>query len=419
MSARYSTVRSQGLRGHRASVVSQRQVTASAANTFGVNFRVTTFGESHGAGVGCVVDGVPPRLPITREEIQTELDRRRPGQSRIVTPRNEPDACEILSGVQDDVTMGSPIAVLVRNKDQRSQDYGQMEVAYRPSHADATYDFKYGIRAIAGGGRSSARETIGRVAAGAIAKKLLHVVAGCEVLGYVSKVRDVGCNVDNSTFTMEDVESNMIRCPDQEAAQHMIDAVNEVRTRGESTGGEVTCIVRGCPKGLGAPVFDKLEADLAKAIMSLPATKGFEIGSGFAGSSMTGSTHNDEFFMGEDGQVRTRTNRSGGVQGGISNGETIELRVAFKPTSTIGQKQTTVTRDGQEVVLRAKGRHDACVVPRAVPMVESMVALVLADHLLTHYAQCELLPRDSAAGADTKVAGQFQNIQMPEPVSSP
>lgn len=418
MSVRYSTVRSQGLRACTRSVVSHRQVTASAANTFGVNFRVTTFGESHGAGVGCVVDGVPPRLPITREEIQVELDRRRPGQSRIVTPRNEPDACEILSGVQDDVTMGSPIAVLVRNKDQRSQDYGEMEVAYRPSHADATYDFKYGIRAIAGGGRSSARETIGRVAAGAIAKKLLNVVSGCEVLGYVSKVRDVGCNVDNSTFTMEDVESNMVRCPDQEAAERMIDAVNAVRTRGESTGGEVTCIVRGCPKGLGAPVFDKLEADLAKAIMSLPATKGFEIGSGFSGISMTGSTHNDEFYMGEDGQVRTRTNRSGGVQGGISNGEMIEIRVAFKPTSTIGQKQTTVTRDGQEVELRAKGRHDACVVPRAVPMVEAMVALVLADHLLTHYGQCELLPRASAAGADTKVSSQFQNIHVPEPVSS-
>lgn len=393
----------------------RRQVQAQAGSTFGNNFRVTTFGESHGAGVGCVVDGVPPRLPITREEIQVELDRRRPGQSKIVTPRNEPDSCEILSGVLDGVTMGSPIAVLVRNKDQRSQDYGEMEVAYRPSHADATYDFKYGIRAIAGGGRSSARETIGRVAAGAIAKKLL-AATGCEVLAYVSKVRNVGCEVDNETFTMEDVESNIIRCPDQVAAEKMIDAINEVRTKGQSTGGQVTCVVRGCPKGLGAPVFDKLEADLAKAVMSLPATKGFEIGSGFAGTEMTGSEHNDEFIMVE-GEVRTRTNRSGGVQGGISNGESIEIRVAFKPTSTIGQKQTTVTRDGEEVELRAKGRHDACVVPRAVPMVESMVALVLADHLLTHFAQCELLPRDSAAGIDTKVATQFQHLEV-QPAAS-
>lgn len=390
----------------------RRAVAARAANTFGNNFRVTTFGESHGLAVGCVIDGVPPRLPITREEIQVELDRRRPGQSRIVTPRNEPDACEILSGMVDGVTMGSPIAIMVKNKDQRSQDYGEMTVAYRPSHADATYDFKYGIRAIAGGGRSSARETIGRVAAGAVAKKLLHVVAGCEVLAFVNKVRDVEADVDLATFSMADVESNMIRCPDQAAAEKMIAAINEVRTRGESTGGEVTCIVRRCPKGLGAPVFDKLEADLAKAVMSLPATKGFEIGSGFAGSTMTGSEHNDVFYM-SDGEVRTRTNRSGGVQGGIANGEDIVLKVAFKPTSTIGQRQSTVTRDGEEVELRAKGRHDACVVPRAVPMVESMVALVVADHLLTHYGQCELLPRDGAAGVDTKVATQFQEIATP------
>lgn len=389
-----------------------RLVSAKAANTFGTNFRVTTFGESHGAGVGCVVDGVPPRLPISQEEIQFELNRRRPGQSRITTPRNEADQCEILSGMVDGVTMGSPIAILVRNKDQRSQDYGEMEVAYRPSHADATYDFKYGIRAIAGGGRSSARETIGRVAAGAIAKKLLNVVAGCEILAYVNKVRNVDSNVDIATFTMDDVEANMVRCPDQAAAERMIDAINEVRLRGESCGGEVTCVVRGCPKGLGAPVFDKLEADLAKAMMSLPATKGFEIGSGFEGATMTGSEHNDSFYM-HDGEVRTRTNRSGGVQGGISNGEDIVIRVAFKPTSTIGQRQQSVSREGNEVELRAKGRHDACVVPRAVPMVESMVALVLADHLLTHYAQCELLPREGACGVDTKVARQFKDIKMP------
>jgi chorismate synthase len=392
---------------------SRRAIAArSGANTFGTNFRVTTFGESHGLAVGCVIDGVPPRLPITREEIQVDLDRRRPGQSRIVTPRNEADACEILSGMGDGVTMGSPIAIIVHNKEQRSQDYGEMAVAYRPSHADATYDFKYGIRAVAGGGRSSARETIGRVAAGAVAKKLLKLVSpGCEVLAFVNRVRDVESNVDLSSFTMEDVEQNMIRCPDQEAAGRMIDAVNAVRNKGESIGGEVTCVVRRCPKGLGAPVFDKLEADLAKAVMSLPASKGFEIGSGFAGSRMTGSEHNDCFYMSE-GEVRTRTNRSGGVQGGISNGEDIIITVAFKPTSTIAQTQETVTRDGQATELRAKGRHDACVVPRAVPMVEAMVALVLADHLLTHYAQCELLPRAGSAGADTRVASQFHSIAV-------
>lgn len=377
----------------------------AAGSTYGNNFRVTTFGESHGKGVGCVIDGVPPRLPISVEEIQFELDRRRPGQSIITTPRKEEDTAEILSGVFGGVALGTPIAVLVRNKDQRSGDYSEMSVAYRPSHADATYDFKYGIRAVAGGGRSSARETIGRVAAGAVAKKLLKVVAGTEILAYVSSVMDVESNVDHATFTLEDVESNIARCPDQEAAQRMIDVINDVRTRGESCGGVVTCVVRGCPKGLGTPVFDKLEAELAKAMLSLPATKGIEIGSGFSGARMTGSEHNDPFYM-QDGAVRTRTNRSGGVQGGISNGEDIVLRVAFKPTSTIGIKQQTVTREGEETELRARGRHDPCVVPRAVPMVESMVALVLADQLLQHFAQCELLPRDESIG-DKSIRSQF------------
>mmetsp|Transcript_8996 Transcript_8996/g.15622 ORF Transcript_8996/g.15622 Transcript_8996/m.15622 type:complete len:408 (+) Transcript_8996:24-1247(+) len=388
---------------------SRRQLLVRASgSTYGTLFRVTTFGESHGKGVGCVVDGVPPRLEISEAEIQVELDRRRPGQSIITTPRKEEDVAEILSGVGDGVTLGSPIAVVVRNKDQRSQDYSEMSVAYRPSHADATYDFKYGIRAVAGGGRSSARETIGRVAAGAIAKKLLKTVAGTEVLAYVSRVRDIDSNVDHATFSMADVESNIVRCPDQPAAIQMIAAINEVRTRGESCGGEVTCVVRNCPKGLGSPVFDKLEAELAKAMMSLPATKGFEIGSGFSGSRMLGSEHNDSFYMSEDGQVRTRTNRSGGVQGGLSNGEDIILRVAFKPTSTIGILQKTVTREGVETDLRSRGRHDPCVVPRAVPMVEAMVAMVLADQLLQHFAQCELLPRGKdSVGCDTKVNGQF------------
>lgn len=368
----------------------------AAGSTYGTAFRVTTFGESHGKGVGCIIDGVPPRLPITEGEIQAELDRRKPGQSIITTPRKEDDRCEILSGVYDDITLGTPIGILVRNKDQKSQDYSEMSVAYRPSHADATYDYKYGIRAVAGGGRSSARETIGRVAAGAVAKKLLKVVGGTEVLAFVNRVREVDSNVDLANFTLADVESNIVRCPDQAAAEKMIDAINEVRNKGDSCGGEVTCVVRNCPPALGAPVFDKLEAELAKAMLSLPATKGFEIGSGFAGTRMLGSEHNDEFFM-EGGKIRTRTNRSGGVQGGISNGEDIVIRVAFKPTSTISVKQRTVTRGGEETELRARGRHDPCVVPRAVPMVEAMVALVLADQLLQHHGQCALLPKDSGA----------------------
>ncbi|KAI7836349.1 hypothetical protein COHA_009771 [Chlorella ohadii] len=352
----------------------------AAGSTFGHAFRVTTFGESHGGGVGCVIDGVPPRMQITQEEIQYELDRRRPGQSKITTPRKETDTCEILSGMAPDgtTTLGSPICVLVRNKDQKSQDYSEMEQAYRPSHADATYDFKYGIRAVAGGGRSSARETIGRVAAGAVAKKLLRQVAGTEVLAYVNRVRDVEASgVDHESMTLEQIESNPVRCPDPASAEAMYKAIDA--------------------------------AELAKAIMSLPATKGFEIGSGFSGSRMVGSEHNDEFYMDEQGEVRTRTNRSGGIQGGISNGEHIVIRVAFKPTATIAQRQATVSREGKDIELLARGRHDPCVVPRAVPMVESMVALVLADQLLQHYAQCELLPRDSALGPDAKARSQFQH----------
>lgn len=388
-------------------------VVKSAGNTFGHNFRVTTFGESHGGGVGCVVDGVPPRLNISKEEIQYELDRRRPGQSKITTPRKETDTCEILSGMAPDgcTTLGTPICILVRNKDQKSQDYSEMELAYRPSHADATYDFKYGIRAVAGGGRSSARETIGRVAAGAIAKKLLKDVSGTEVLGYVSRVRDVECTIDHENLTLKDIESNPVRCPDPQTAAKMFEAIDEVRTRGESCGGEVTCVVRGCPKGLGSPVFGKLEAEIAAAVMSLPATKGFEIGSGFSGTKMLGSEHNDAFYM-QDGEIRTRSNRSGGIQGGISNGEDIVIRIAFKPTATIAKKQQTVSRSGEEMELLARGRHDPCVVPRAVPMVEAMVALVLADQLLQHYAQCELLSRKGAFGPDVSITKQLGGVQL-------
>ncbi len=360
-------------------------------NTFGHLFRITTFGESHGGGVGVVIDGCPPQLEISAEEIQFELDRRRPGQSKITTPRKEADTCEILSGVFEGKTLGTPIAILVRNKDTRSQDYDEMVQKYRPSHADATYDAKYGIRNWQGGGRSSARETIGRVAAGAIAKKILQQVAGVEIVGYVKRIKDLEGVVDSNTVTLEQVESNIVRCPDSECAEQMIAIVEEARNQGDSLGGVVECVARQVPKGLGSPVFDKLEADLAKAVMSLPATKGFEIGSGFAGTLMTGSEHNDEFYIDEAGEIRTITNRSGGVQGGISNGENIILRVAFKPTATIRKEQRTVTQEGEETTLAGKGRHDPCVLPRAVPMVEAMVALVLCDHLLRHHAQCELL----------------------------
>jgi chorismate synthase len=360
-------------------------------NTFGHLFRITTYGESHGGGVGVIIDGCPPRLEISAAEIQVELDRRRPGQSKITTPRKETDTCEILAGVFEGKTLGTPISILVRNKDTRSQDYDEMVTTYRPSHADATYDAKYGIRNWQGGGRSSARETIGRVAAGAIAKKILHLFGGVEVIGYVKRIQDIEATVDSNTVTMADVESNIVRCPDFSCAEQMIDRIEAIGKQGDSIGGVVECVVRNVPKGLGSPVFDRLEADIAKGVMSLPATKGFEIGSGFAGTLLTGSQHNDEFYTDEQGEIRTRTNRSGGTQGGISNGENIIIRVAFKPTATIRKEQNTVTQSGEETTLAAKGRHDPCVLPRAVPMVESMVALVLCDHLLRHYGQCKVL----------------------------
>jgi chorismate synthase len=355
-------------------------------STFGHLFRISTFGESHGGGVGVVIDGCPPLVEISPAEIQFELDRRRPGQSKITTPRNEADQCEILSGVFEGKTLGTPIAILVRNKDQRSQDYTEMATTYRPSHADATYDAKYGIRNWQGGGRSSARETIGRVAAGAIAKKILRE-SGVEIIAYVKRIKDLEGAIDPNTVTLEQVESNIVRCPDLECADRMVDLIEQIGRQGDSVGGVVECVARHVPKGLGEPVFDRLEADLAKAVMSLPATKGFEIGSGFAGTLMTGSEHNDEFYS-DNGEIRTVTNRSGGVQGGISNGENILIRIAFKPTATIRKEQRTVTDEGREVTLAAKGRHDPCVLPRAVPMVEAMVALVLCDHLLRQRGQC-------------------------------
>jgi len=360
-------------------------------NTFGHLFRVTTFGESHGGGVGVTIDGCPPQLEITAEEIQKELDRRRPGQSKITTPRKEADSCEILSGIFEGKTLGTPIAILVRNKDTRPQDYDEMAQSYRPSHADATYDAKYGIRNWQGGGRSSARETIGRVAAGAIAKKILATVANVEIVAYVKRIKDLEAVIDPNTVTLEQVESNIVRCPETESAERMIELIEQVGRQGDSIGGVIECVARNVPKGLGSPVFDRIEADIAKGVMSLPATKGFEIGSGFAGTLLNGSEHNDEFYTDENGEVRTVTNRSGGVQGGISNGENIILRVAFKPTATIRKEQRTVNKEGEEMLLKGKGRHDPCVLPRAVPMVEAMVALVLCDHLLRHYGQCKVL----------------------------
>ena len=357
------------------------------SSQFGHLFRISTWGESHGGGVGVVVDGCPPRLALCEADIQTDLDRRRPGQSEIVTPRDEADTCQILSGVFEGKTLGTPIAVNVFNKDARPEAYREMEHAFRPSHADYTYQAKYGIRNWQGGGRSSARETIGRVAAAAIGKKVLaSLCPGLEVIAYVRSIQNIQAEVDPLTVQFAQVEANMVRCPDSAVAARMIDHIKAVRSEGDSVGGIVECVVRGVPPGLGEPAFDRLEADLAKGVLSLPATKGFEIGSGFQGTTLRGSEHNDAFFM-EQGRVRTRTNRSGGVQGGISNGEAIIFRVAFKPTATIFQAQATVSPSGEDVELKARGRHDACVLPRAVPMVEAMTVLVLTDHALRQRAQ--------------------------------
>jgi len=339
------------------------------SSVFGTLFRISTFGESHGGGVGVVVDGCPPRLEVSEAEIQRDLDRRRPGQSKLTTPRNEADKVEILSGMFDGKTTGTPIAMLVRNQDARSSSYEDFKDIYRPSHADFTYDAKYGIRNWQGGGRASARETIGRVAAAAIARKLLAQLAGIEVLAWVQSVQDVEAEIDVTSVTLADVEQNPVRCPDHAKAALMAERIDAARRNQDSLGGVVQCVARNVPAGLGEPVFDRLEADLAKAMLSLPASKGFEIGSGFAGTRM-----------------------SGGVQGGISNGEPIVFRVAFKPTATISQPQRTVNSKNEAVTLEAQGRHDPCVLPRAVPMVEAMALLTLVDHVLRQRAQ-DVLPR--------------------------
>jgi chorismate synthase len=354
-------------------------------NTWGRLFRVTTWGESHGAAIGAVVDGCPPRLALSEADIQPDLDRRVPGQSALTTQRKETDTVRILSGVFEGRTLGTPISLLVPNEDMRPGDYREVMEKYRPSHADYTYEAKYGVRDWRGGGRTSARETAGRVAAGAIARKLLADRFAVTIVAWVSKVGGLTVDCDPETVTREAVDATPIRCPDLAVAERMIAAVEAVRREGDSLGGIVSCAVRGCPPGWGEPVFDRLEADLAKAVLSLPASKGFEIGSGFAGTDLRGSQHNDEFYM-EGGRVRTRTNRSGGVQGGITNGETVFFRVAFKPTATIMREQHTVSVAREDTTIKGRGRHDPCVLPRAVPMVEAMTALVLADHALAQQA---------------------------------
>ncbi len=367
------------------------------SSSFGNLFRISTFGESHGKGLGVIVDGCPAGLALAEADIQAELDRRRPGQSKLTTPRKEADKVEIWSGLFKGKTTGTPIGMLIANTDQRSHDYGDMAELYRPSHADYTYDLKYGFRDHRGGGRSSARETAGRVAAGAVARKILREACGTEILAYVSQVGAVYAGQDPLTATFAEVEANIVRCPDAAAAERMIKAIDEARKAQDSLGGVIQLVIKNAPKGLGEPVFNRAEAELARAFLSLPATKGFEVGSGFAGTRLKGSEHNDAFVnrspsgTGADG-IGTETNRSGGIQGGITNGEPILCRIAFKPTATISLPQKTVDRQGNERILEAKGRHDPCVLPRAVVIVEAMAALTLVDLFLEQRARYGLFP---------------------------
>jgi len=355
-------------------------------NIFGQSFKITTWGESHGDAVGVIIDGCPPGLEISIEEIQNELDRRKPGQSEISTQRKEGDRAEITSGVFEGQTLGTPISIIVWNTDAKGKDYEHMKDVFRPSHADYSYQAKYGIRNWKGGGRASARETIGRVAAGAIAQKLLKQMFNTDIRAYVSRIHNISSEEITHEITTEEIESNIVRCPDPIATDRMIDAIKSARKNGDSLGGIVNAVIYRAPVGLGEPVFDKLEADLAKGILSIPACRGFEVGSGFDGTYMTGSEHNDQFFI-ENGNIRTSTNHSGGIQGGISNGENIIISAAFKPTATIMKTQNTVDVFGNQVELQGRGRHDPCVLPRAVPIVESMVSLVLLDHALRHRGQ--------------------------------
>lgn len=357
------------------------------SSSFGTLFRVSTFGESHCKAVGVVIDGCPPGLSLSKEDIQPQLDRRRPGQSKLSTDRQEADQVIILSGTEKGKTLGTPIALQVANKDHRPKDYGEMRDIPRPSHADYTYQMKYGIRASSGGGRSSARETIGSVAAGAVAEKILREKYNIEIVAWVTSVGNIEATpADPETITREQVDARIIRCPDEAAADKMEALVAELKEQGDSIGGVVCCAIRNLPVGLGEPTFEKLEAKLAQAMLAIPATKGFEIGSGFNGTRQRGSQHNDPFTF-ENGRLRTKTNNSGGTQGGISNGETINLRIAFKPPATISLAQETVDFSGEPATLEAKGRHDPCVVPRAVPIVESMAALVILDMAMRQEAR--------------------------------
>ncbi len=349
-----------------------------AGNKFGDLFSIVTYGESHGKAMGVVIDGCPAGVEISASDIQEALDRRRPGQSAITTPRNEADQVEILSGVFEGKSLGSPISLLIANTDQKSKDYSHIKDAYRPSHADFTYQKKYGIRDYRGGGRASARETVGRVAAGAIALKLLKTTMPLKVQAFVSSISGIQVRRSYTELDLSLTDSNIVRCPDEVIAKQMIALIEEAKSAGDSLGGIITCVVSGCEVGLGEPVFNKLEAQLAKAMLSIPAVKGFEIGSGFGGTLLKGSEHNDAFIKDGD-KIGTRTNNSGGIQGGISNGMDIYFRVAFKPTATIMQKQASVNKSGEEITLEVKGRHDPCVLPRAVPIVEAMTNLVLAD----------------------------------------
>lgn len=358
-----------------------------AGNTFGTLFRVTTFGESHGGAVGCVVDGCPPGLEILTEDIQKDLDRRKPGQSKITSPRKEEDKIEILSGIFEGKTTGTPILLLAKNKDARPEDYKILKTLFRPGHADFTFQKKYGVRDWQGGGRASARETLARVAAGAIAKKFLKEKLNIKFIAYVEQVGEIKTNIDFNKVVLKEIESNIVRCPDPKIAKKMIDLIEKVRDEGDSIGGVIRGVIKNVPVGFGEPVFDKLSANLGKAMLSINAVKGFEIGSGFEGIKMKGSQHNDQFYLDKNGKIHTKTNFSGGTLGGISNGENIYFRVAIKPVSTIRKAQETLNIENKKVILEATGRHDPCVLPRAVPIVEAMAALVIIDHYLCHKAQ--------------------------------
>lgn len=357
-----------------------------AGNSFGKQFQITTFGESHGKALGGVIDGIPAGLELDFEQIKEDLDRRKPGQSEITTGRKESDEVQILSGIISDgvkhITSGASVGFTIENKDAKSSDYSNLRKSFRPSHADYTYSEKYGNRTVEGGGRSSARETASRVVGGAIARQLLRNTTGAEISAYVERVGDLSAPFTPAFFDRKDVDSNIVRCPSSEIAGRMIAKINGVKEDGDSLGGAIVVVAKNVPAGLGEPVFDKLDADIAKAMMSIPATKAVEIGSGLSGSLMKGSEHNDEFTTDSTGDIRTTSNRSGGIQGGISNGEDIVVRVIFKPTSTILKEQNSVDASGNTIKLKMEGRHDPCVLPRAVAIVEAMLALTLADHYL-------------------------------------